>query len=232
MGRLGTAPPQPMNTDAEIRAARQTRRDICRGCSSRTLHPFAGWVTEDGHENSIRPRAYYRTCRDCGLLVMVLDDVNDVEGLARAVLDQHLRTVGGAATAIRKPFGPPPLDWDACLNHLVHVAWLLYVKSWNPAFGDGRVTFRGYATRKMQFEIPVWIRDGTGDASSRAKGRMYPKAHAPSVSESLDGLLEGATVGGGSVDRSPVAAALGGRTGDIADDRSPDLAWALTPRSR
>jgi hypothetical protein len=218
---------------AAIRAARQTRRDHCRGCSTDTLHPFAGWVTSDGRENTIRPRAYYRTCRDCGLLVMVLDDVTDVDGLARAVLDKHLRPHGGAATAIGKPVGPPPLDWDACLNHLIHAAWHLYERSWNPNYGDGRVTFRGYATHKMQLELAVWIRDETGDASSSGrKRRVYPKAHAPSVSGSLDSLLEYAAVDDGEVDRSPVAAALGGRAGDAADDRSPDLAWALEARSR
>lgn len=166
---------------------------------------------------------------------MVLDDVNDVEGLARAVLDRHLRQHGGAATATAAPYGPPPLDWDACLNYLVHVAWQLYEKSWNPAYGDGRVTFRGYATRKMQLKLASWILDETGDASTsgrQSKRRVYPKAHAPSVSGSLDSLLEGDTaLGGSQVDRSPVAAALTGRAGDFPDDRSPDLAWALAARS-
>lgn len=235
-----------MTDQAAIRAARQTRRDHCRGCSISTLHPFAGWVTEDGHENTIRPRAYYRTCRECSLLVMVLDDVNDLEGLARAVLDRYLRPLGGAATATAKPFGPAPLDWDACLHWLVHEAWQLYEQHWNPNYGDGRVTFRGYATRTMQLRLGVWIRDETGDANGRSKGRVFPKAHAPSVSTSLDGLLDEdlrnyrgdaldggghAPLDGSAVNRGPVASALGGRAGDIADDRSTDLAWALATRS-
>lgn len=233
-----------MTTEEETRAARQTRRDHCRGCGSRTLHVFAGWATEDGRENTIRPRAYYRTCRDCGLLVMVLDDVNDTEGLARTVLDRYLRPLGGAATSIQKPFGPPPLNWDAALHFLVHVAWQLYEKSWNPEYGDGRVTFLGYATRKMQYELTAWIRDETGDATSRAKGRVHPKAHAPSVSVSLDQLLEPdkrddekgragvAGLGYSEEHRSPMEASIGGRAGDVPDDRCSDLAWALTPRSR
>lgn len=224
--------------EAQARAARATRRDYCRGCSSTTLHPFAGWATTDGRENTIRPRAYYRTCSGCGLLVLVLDDVTDLEGLARAVLDKYLRSRGGASTPVSKPVGPAPLDWDACLNYLVDEGWKLYERSWNPAYGDGRVTFRGYATNKMQHKLYSWIEDETGDASGRSKGRVHPKAHAPSVCRSLDQLLEqrdlddGAALDRRTDDRDPLAEALTGGAGDIADDYSPDLAWALAQGSR
>ena len=217
------------------RAARQTRRDYCRGCAERTLHPWFGWATDDGRENTIRPRAYYRTCAQCGLRVMVLADVTDAEGIARYVLDEHLRPLGGSAKATDAPTGPPPTDWDGALQFLLETAWQLYSEKWNPAVG---VNFHGYALTIMRQRLPRWCDLDRGEPNS-GKGRVYPKAHAPSVSTSYDAIVEGADFDGGdrAVGRSThdlggLEPTYAGRAGDFADDRSPDLARALTPRRR
>lgn len=212
--------------------AERATRDYCRGCGGETLHRFAGYATPDGRENTIRPRAFQRACAICGLIALVLADVRDAEGLARAVLDEHLRQHGGASTATGPPVGPPPLDWEACLNYLFEQLWLLYSEKWNPAFGDQSGTFTGYATATLRKRRSSWIRDETGDASDRTKGRVHPKAHAPSVSTSLDELLDaGEAVAERPRDIGPLARAVAGRSVDIAEDRSPDLTWALAARS-
>lgn len=229
----------------EQRRARGITRSHCRACGRPTRHLFAGWATGDAHENTIRPRAYYRTCEDCGLLVLVLADVDDTEGLARFVLDERLRVLGGAATATQPPIGPPPTDWDAALNYLFEIAWLRYSRLWDPGYN---VRFRAYAIGAMRHKLNSWLEDESGEASGRSKGRAHPKAHAASVSVSYDVLLDGIhdfrgdghgdgiahvhPLGGRTDDQHRLDTPDSGRARDVADDRSPDLARALAAPRR
>lgn len=148
---------------------------------------FAGWAS-DGRENGVRPRAFYRRCTGCGLQRLVLGNVEDAEGLCRAVLREWLRRVDTSARV--GPVGAPTsdgrIDPGDALGWLQHRVWELYVK-WDPMRSP---SFLAFAHELLSKGVRQWAADESGEPSDRAHGRRSPKAHAASVSTSLDGLAE------------------------------------------
>lgn len=171
-------------------AERETRRDYCRGCGTTGLQRFTRHATADGHENSCRPRAFYRACSRCGTATLALADVHDAEGLCRATLRDWLATVDTAARV--GPTGPPTADGkiDAAeaLGWLQERVWQLYML-WDPA---RCARFTAFATHLLRQGVRQWAQDASGEPTAREHGRRAPKAHAASVSTSLDALLEAA----------------------------------------
>lgn len=214
-------------------------RDYCRGCERPSRQRFAGYATADGHENSCRPRAFYRKCDECGTPRLVLGGpekphVNDAEGLCRSVLAKWLRqhATDAAVGATDRPFGDGMLDADDALAFLQTEVWLLYTR-WEPERSAG--SFLAYASELLPRRLATWSRDASGEASERSKGRRFPKAHAASVSTSFDGILEG---GGGDGEEERGGSTgladprLGRFSADHAETLSPDLLRALTAGSR
>lgn len=167
---------------------REVGRDYCRGCDGESVQTFAGWATSDGHENSARPRAFYRRCTGCGTMRLVLGwpaggrEVNDAEGLCRSVLQTWLRRndIGAAVGAIGRAYSAGNLDAEDGLSFLQAEVWKLYLR-WEPARSEG--SFLAYATALLPRRLAVWSRDASGEVGPR---RKEPKAHAASVSVSRD----------------------------------------------
>lgn len=201
--------------------------DYCRGCEGASTQRFAGWATDDAHENSCRPRAFYRGCDRCGTQRLVLGNVNDAEGLCRKVLKAWLDKSGTGAFV--GPTGPPQsdgkLDAEEALAHLQQEVWRIYL-AWTPKLSP---SFLGRASKLLPMRLDEWSRDASGEAQSRPGGRRFPKAHAASVSVSLDGLNSG-----GDDDGADGAELVGVHTGtgafavDHAEARTADLLRALT----
>lgn len=162
-------------------------RDFCRGCNGASVQRFSGYATSGG-ENGVRPRAFYRQCDRCGLQRMVLGNVDDAEGLCRDVLRKWGRRAG-TGTAVRPlvTFGNGALDMDDALSFLQGQIWDLYTK-WQPTLID---SFLSYASGLLPKRLAVWSRESSGEAQERTGGRKVPKAHAASVSVSLDGFFTG-----------------------------------------
>lgn len=206
-------------------------RDYCRGCKGASRQSFAGYATGDGHENSCRPRAFYRQCEACGTTRLVLGNVNDAEGLCRMVLGAWLKrsNTGAAVGAKDRPFGDGSLDADDGLGFLTAEVWKLYL-AWQPKLSDD--SFLAYASDLLPRRLNSWSRDASGEASTRAKGRRFPKAHAASVSVSLDGLNEAS--GGapahddGREERGGADPRFGAFEPDHAETRASDLLRVLT----
>lgn len=178
-------------------AALTIGRDYCRGCKTASVQGFAGWATADGHENSARPRAFYRQCATCGTMRLVLGNVNDAEGLCRTVLKAWLERAGTGARVrggTDKPFGDGSLDADDGLAFLQAEIWNLYLR-WLPHLSGG--SFLAYAVALLPRRLAVWSRNTSGEAETRPGGRRFPKAHAASVSTSLDALSSGPDDEGG-----------------------------------
>lgn len=217
-------------------------RDYCRGCETQSVQRFAGWATEDGHENSCRPRAFYRQCERCGTPRLVLGNLNDAEGLCRKVLKAWLDRSGTGAFV--GPTGPPrsdgKLDAEEALAHLQQEVWRIYL-AWTPELSP---SFLGRASKLLPMRLDEWSRDASGEAQHRPGGRRFPKAHAASVSVSLDGIADGgfAQDGDGAQqlhgDAAVAARAIsgadpgfGGFVADHAEAGSPDLLRVLTAGS-
>lgn len=186
------------------------------------MQKFAGWATGDGHENSCRPRAFYRTCESCGTQRLVLGNVEDAEGLCRRVLRAWLQKSGTGASigATDRPFGDGALDADDGLAFLQTEIWRLYL-AWQPKLSAG--SFLAYASGLLPRRLSSWSRDASGEAETRNGGRRFPKAHAASVSVYVDGLRGGEDGEGGFADPR-----IGGVTADHAQDRAADLLRVLT----
>lgn len=192
------------------------RSGYCRGCLTISRWRFAGYATETGFENTDRPRGYYRTCTTCGLRVLTLAEVEDVEGLCRAQIDSWLRAqpdgVRFPATGDPPPYGDGRVDLADCLAEIMHDVWKLYLR-YRPAVGS---SFLGYAASLLSRRVVGFVREATGDATAR---RAEAKLHARSVT--LDSVTDVAApedrpVAGGLVE------ALRGNPRNAGDDRPRD----------
>lgn len=208
---------------------RAPAHDYCRSCAGPSRQTFAGWATGDGHENTVRPRAFYRQCA-CGAQRLVLGNVNDAEGLCRKVLSDWLRASasGSHVGATGNPLSDGAIDADDALSFLLVTIWKLYTDEFHPARGVD--SFMSMASYRLPRRLATWSREASGETETRAKGRVYPKAHAASVSVSLDALRaraddqgDSARAGTGELDPR-----LGRVVPDFAEARSPDLLRALT----
>lgn len=158
----------------------------CRKESRDTRFRFAGFATMTASENHVRPRAFYQSCTTCSLPILTLggtQDVRDAFGLCLSVVIEHKRHLskrdGKFDSDVR-------FDEGNVLGELFSHIWHLYQR-WNPAFGAGTGTFRGYSTAILRQKIKTFVARDTGEVSG---GRKVPKAHAYSVSSSLEGLIE------------------------------------------
>lgn len=176
--------------------------------------------------------------------MLVLADVYDAEGLVRDVLTEWARpngarVIGGPAHGTRFELvfdaggsrAQRSLDLGDLVGEMHATVWLLYA-GWDP---DRGLSFASYASGLLRRRLSTYIRDNLGSTELyRRNGRgslhrVYPKAHAPAVCVSIDGLADeragddGDDRGGsGSVDGS-----FGTVSRDFADDRSFDLARVL-----
>lgn len=172
-------------------AERTIGRDYCRGCGAHSVQTFSGFATADGRENGVRPRAFYRQCQSCGTPRLLLQDVDDAEGLCRATLRQWIKTTPfsafvGATGAL--PFAGP-IDLDEMLGRLQERLWQLYSDVWDP----GRcASFTAFSSALLAKAARKLASDESGEPERRTNGRVHPKAHAASVSVSYDALAESA----------------------------------------
>lgn len=161
----------------------------CRTEERRTRWQFSGYATMDAHENTVRPRASYISCRSCSLLTLRLADLFDAEGLCFAVEKEWRRYSLGRlvqSSSSNAPGQSPGIRYDTenLLGQLYEHLWKLYTK-WDPA----RLTFTSYATGILRKKINTFIAADLGDA---AGNRVNPKAHSRSVCGSLDELTTSA----------------------------------------
>jgi hypothetical protein len=213
-----------------VSAALTIARDYCRGCKGTSRQRFAGWATGDGRENGVRPRAFYRECERCSTHRLVLQNVTDAEGLCRTVLRGWLaaHATDARVTSLERPFGDGALDAEDALGFLQGEVWKLYTE-WIPERSEG--SFLAYATALLPRRLATWSRDASGEASTRAKGRRFPKAHAASVSVSLDGLTAGDEQEDGREQSGHDFLSGGGSDGGAATDAETgalDLLRAIT----
>ena len=208
-------------------------RSYCRTEQREQRFRFAGYATTSSSD-TIRPRAYYQSCCNCTLNILTLGDYYDVPdalGLCRAVLTNWLRRklrdegdlTGGirhraTATGVPVVSAATRFDPENVLGELFAHIWHLYNR-WNPRYGEGSGTFRGYATSILGKKINTFIARDTGDA---AGSRIIPKAHARSVSVSYEGIIEANEA---ERDTGGLDVALGTRAMDMATDHPPGTSW-------
>lgn len=193
----------------------------CRTCRVERRFRFAGWAA-DGGENTVRPRAVLRTCSTCGRRVLALADVTDAESLVATVIDEWERATARDVSS---------LDRGDLTGMLLERIWLLYL-DWRPGYGDGRITFRNYATGLLRRKLRGWVDGAAGGVRPHRNGHgretlRYPKAHSLAVSESYDVIADDARGDDGRPIPGRLAFALGTVERDFADDRCPDLGGVL-----
>lgn len=155
----------------------------CRTCGRPRRLRFGGYATAVGHENTVRPRAFYRSCPECALTLLVLGwpldgHVSDGEGLVGVVLGEWLRT-SGAEISER-------IDRDELRGMLSETLWRRYLR-WMP----GGISFTSDATFVLRQRLKSWAREQLGGVQRRnGRGGLYtvqPKSHA--VSDSYDEIV-------------------------------------------
>lgn len=198
-------------------------RGYCRGEQAESRFRFAGWATGTGHENSVRPRAFYQQCANssCGTVILTLADVPDALGLCVTVLNEAMRRRRDVA---RAGWAATLVDEESVLGELYAHVWHLYNR-WQPAFGQGSGTFLGYATTILRQRVTTYI---AADLGIPEGDRTHPKAHSARVSSSYEAISAGSGSGGtGGLD-----AALGSVPGDAVTDRSEVGGWVDAVRDR
>jgi hypothetical protein len=200
-----------------VDAPTAVERAYCRGCHAERRFLFAGYATETGAENTVRPRAEVRRCGTCGRRVLVLGDVSDGEALVATAIAEWRSAHSGDLSG---------LDLDDLSGYLTERLWELYLV-WRP---DG-LPFRAYALGLLRRKLRGWVGDAAGGVREHRNGHgrtalRYPKAHSLAVSESYDGLVDDAgrpDDGGDRPGGRRLEFALGAFQADFADDRSSDL---------
>jgi DNA-directed RNA polymerase specialized sigma24 family protein len=129
-------------------------------------------------------------------------DVEDVEGLCGKVLDNRLRRWGAVLNE---------QDSEEAMSYLIARAWELQCKfdPWHEA--THRRSFSTFLYRRLRFAVVDWFRLRHGD-------RRYQDGDI--IVLSLDHDADGSL--------SELVDLVAGQQGDVADDRSPDLARILT----
>lgn len=140
-------------------------------------------MTEDAHENTVRPRGYYRSCQGCRIVVLTLADVDDGLSLCRSVAADWARRAGAACERV---------DLENVTGELFACLWGLYNK-WVPSFGAGGGTFTGYATGILRRRIHRYVAVDVGDPLNHGGP---PKAHSRNLADSFEGLVEQQFAGG------------------------------------
>jgi hypothetical protein len=206
-------------------------RDYCSRCRTVRRLRFAGYAS-DGRENGVRPRALYRQCETCGATTLVLGDARDALGLVRNAIADWRRATGYEIHSSAGSSAYRTIDLDDLEGELTIALWTLY-SGWDPA----GLTFTSYASGLLPRRIASYIRDAVGSESlyrrnGRKLVRVWPKAHATSVCDSLDGAARPSEDDDGDRGRDRLALALGLVQTDAPANRSPDLARVLGQRDR
>lgn len=202
----------------------------CRRCQRETRFVFAGHATGDARENTTRPRGELWRCWNCGFERLALADAGDVKGLCRWMLDKHLRRTGaGSVTELgvvqggtSGHGGDGKLDFEDALLELHMVVWHAYLQ-W-----DGRGTFTGFATMRLDSKLKRWYERQLG----RGKGQK-PEAAATSLQSDYDfGLVRAGGRDAGGREGEPVESRTLGEVvaaGQVesAADRDPTFLRAL-----
>lgn len=212
----------------------------CSGCRAVRRLSFAGYAS-DGRENRVRPRAFYRACESCSTLLLVLADAPDAMSLVRNAIADWKRASGSDVHGGANP-RYRTIDYDDLSGELLLVLWRLY-GDWQP----GGLTFTSYASGLLPRRIASYVRDAVGsDSLYRSNGRglvkVWPKAHATNVCDSIEGIESGREHDGddelgGALGNKPsgtgrLAGSVGAVTEDFAGNRSPDLGRVLLDGGR
>jgi hypothetical protein len=131
-----------------------------------------------------------------------LHDVEDVEALCGKALDDRLRRWGATLKED---------DQEDAMSYLLARAWILYLRfdPWHKA--TRRRSFSTFLYRRLRnYEVINWYRIRFGD--SRRPNRPVVLSLDHDANGSLSELVD----------------LVAGQQGDVADDRSPDLARILT----
>lgn len=210
-------------------------RHYCWPCRVERRFVFSGYATVTGAENTVRPRAIHRRCATCGYETLVLADVDDAASFVRNVVDEWRQGVATGSVS--------GLDLDDLSGLLTERIWLLYL-AWDPAYGDGRITFRNYAAGILRRKLRGWVAEAVGGVRTHRNGHgrdalRYPKAHSLAVAESYDDLVAASTRDSDDSDAAKdrpragrLAFALGAFQRDFAGDRSLDLGRLLDDGDR
>jgi hypothetical protein len=130
-----------------------------------------------------------------------LHDVEDVEALCGKALDDRLRRWGATLKED---------DKEDAMSYLLARAWWLYLRfdPWHEA--TRKRSFSTFLYRRLRFAVVDWYRQHFED-------RRHPNRPVVlSLDHDADSSL------------SELVDLVAGQQGDIADDRSPDLARILT----